>query len=44
MTPHQSPTPPRGVLAASADTITWEAQVGAGTLSIVSYWVCDDPA
>jgi len=32
------------LLDASADTITWEAQVGAGTLSIVSYWVCDDPA
>ncbi len=31
------------LLDASADTITWEAQVGAGTLSIASYWVVDDP-
>lgn len=31
------------LLDAATDTITWEAQVGAGTLSIVSYWVVDDP-
>lgn len=34
-----------GFLAdAATDTITWEAQVGAGTLSIASYLVIDDPA
>lgn len=34
-----------GFLAdAATDTITWEAQVGAGTLSIASYWVVDAPA
>ena len=33
-----------GFLAdAATDTITWEAQVGAGTLSIASYWVVDAP-
>lgn len=34
-----------GFLAdAATDTITWQAQVGAGTLSIASYWVVDAPA
>lgn len=29
---------------ASSDTITWQAQMSAGTLTIVSYWVVDAPA
>lgn len=28
---------------AATDTITWQAQVGAGNLKFATYWVCDAP-